>query len=758
VPLQLRRLRLPVFLAVLVAALVCAPSALAAGGTQRAPDYVPIRVLVAAGPKPIPLAGAHVRLLKAGKKIAAGKTYGLGLAVATATSRRKIPGHFTVKTSGGYIHGKRYSGRLFGKVRRHGSRPTVVIVNPETTLSVKYCKRHRRLKVRTCQRRVTRFLDLPRGTDLGSDLLGSQALDGRKMLKSAGGARGLPRYLGKLVKKIGGAGSKPVHSFHGTRPHSHVVAPIPELAPLGGAGQGGSSHPGGSFGSFWSFLNSTRTGISLVSQVAGWLFPSGGNTDAQQLANINSALDQINAQLTDLQNEMTAIQQELKQLMDANTYGIYNGLAENANQAVTSIDDAMSSYQTLTEVADEISCGSSTVSATCPNPKSPSAVCAAAPPRGATQLLCQELGLLPAPPASPETEGWWTIQGSPESMTLIGRFMVESTQQNPFNDSDVQALANDVLGAAAGGGPATVGIWQYGSAYLAGQAPFVGTPTDQEIQDIIGYYMSAFTAGLTMRAAYWGFDGDPPSSYEAAFQGPNPNQPEPPGMLPQFQALTNAAPAPLPGGTFIDMKSGLMWSGWLGSQEFFGCTQSNPAPFGLPYQPSCTVGDEHPNGDVPNNAPGAVTPQLAKGQTITDWSQAGGNELESLSTDVAPYANGGSQATYLVNNGLFAGQIISNAFDFSGSSASPMWPNGLDNNFNSCDLLTNAPGTCGAFVWTNGDGAASLPWDMASGGQWTPQPALTFVFAYDLPMLYWRSPTASECYFFLESNLSSCTS
>jgi hypothetical protein len=710
-----------------------------ASAGKGTPSYVPVRVLVAAGTKPIPLTGARVRLLRKGRTIAVGKSYGLGLAIASAVSRRRIPNHFTVKTSGGFIRGKPFDGRLAGKVRRHRSGPTTVIVNPETTLSVKYCKRHRHLKVRGCQRQVARFLDLPQGSDLGNDLLGSQALDGRKLLKSAGGARHLPRYLSKLTKKMGKPGSPAIHSFHGTRPSSHVVAPIPELASLGAAGRGGAPNVADD-SSWWNFLRGVNVAIGLINQVAGWLSPNAPDSDAAQLANIDSALNQITTQLTDLENEMGQLQSEV-------TLGNYSTLAEGAAPTVNAIQDGLSSYQAVLDAANQISCWPSNAGS-CPNPQSPADVCQGA--SGPLQNLCVTLGDLPLPANLPPRP--YTNPNSPNALTgsLIGQFMYEITSVNSFSDSQIQALANDAAGGLGGGSPGTAGIWQFGSAYLAAQTPFLGTPTDQEIQDMIGYYMSAYTAGLTMRGAFWGFDQFAASTYNSAVNT----------SLADFSDLTEAAPAPLPGGTFLDQKSGLMWSGWLGAIENAECpadVAEHDGQISLPYPAgtggSCSAGI-NPLTDTPNNAPGWVTPQLANGQTIADWSIAGQDQVQDLSANLAPYTNSGTQATYLVNNGLFAGPIISNVSAGKKPQELAAWPNGVTSNQQLCDLTDNTPG-CEALIWLPGIN----PWDVAAGDSGSYEGAPL----YDFPSFFFRTPVAAgpnaECYYYPQSGstaLSEC--
>ena len=55
------------------------------------------------------------------------------------------------------------------------------------------------------------------------------------------------------------------------------------------------------------------------------------------------------------------------------------------------------------------------------------------------------------------------------------------TQNNPFNDSDIQSLAADTIGVGG-----TDGIWQYGSSWLLHEQPFLDTNDDKQLQGLVG--------------------------------------------------------------------------------------------------------------------------------------------------------------------------------------------------------------------------------------------------------------------------------
>ena len=703
--------------------------------------FVPIRVLVSAGANPVPLEGAEVRLVSQDRTIASGRTYNEGLAIAFAWKngrglQRTIPRHFTVQTSGGRIAGKRFRGSLIAQVTRYGTRPLVVLVNPVTTLSAMYCQRHRRMTPNACNRRAKTFLGLAGGENLSVDLLGSEAFDGQLMLKDAGGARGLPRYLDELVSKMGIIGA--VHSFHTVEPRTHVVAPVPGLVRLSAADRHKKQTRLRSLSSWWSALNGIHSALSLVEFVGGWdSSSSGGGCKgcATQLANINSALNQISSQLADLKSQVSALQTEV-------TLGDYSTLAADAATSVNAVGDAMSSYTAVTSLASEISCWPATGS-TCSDPQAPSTVCATPETRDLTDL-CIALGDLPLPADLPTHP--YTNPNAPAAVqnSLIGQFMHE-TEVNPFTDSDLESLANQVAGGLGGGAVGTVGIWQFGSAYLASQSPFLGTSTDQEIQDLLGYYLSAYTAGLTMRAAWWAFDQDSQSTYSSSIDT----------ELTDFQDLVAAMPSPLPGGTFLETGSGRMWSGQLGSTEMVFFVPRPSTPITLPY---VSHYPDYGSDDAPNTAPGAVTPELPDGQTISDWSVAGPTQLEELGSDAASQTTG-DQTSYFVKQGLFAGQILSNSA-VGPSGANVTWPNGLsESDWNAatpCSLAAYTS-TCVAPTW-GGPGETSL-WDLSHGdGIYT-----LYGGALSFATLYWRMPvstgTDAECYYYPESGataLSTC--
>jgi hypothetical protein len=510
--------------------------------------------------------------------------------------------------------------------------------------------------------------------------------------------------------------------------------------------------------------------------VGGWINGTDSG-DVEQLANINSTLNQIQAELADIETEMSEILSLLEKQQFANR-------VEDTTDPVNRISDAVGSYQAVLAAAAQISCRDASTP-TCADPQSPAAVCASVNAQ-TLQQQCIALGDLPIPPG--QAENFYT-DNPPAAATnsLIGQFIWQITKNDPWDDSTVQTLANNVGGQVTEGQPPPDGVWQDGSAFYAGQQPyFLGTTTDQDIQYLASYYFSIFAEGLTMRSAYYGFDDVPESTYKSPVTR----------SLKDYFDLVMGAPAALPAGTFIDTavskgstppnNNGLMWSGQLGSiasTYAYGRLINQKASVTLPYSGAQP-------GDRANNAPGAQTPVLPDGQTPHDWAAATNAQLSQLISDTPP-----GPSTNTLVPGYFAGQILDNstyggttigwasgqAFDLAPQIQATNTSPGLDvidapircYPVSSCQLFTwawGAPwGVTDLNTGENPNFSPSLQPD-TTNNWWTNQQCpdissqqCTFGQTYpgiinnwQLPVLYLRTPVGagqgrgSECYFYYE--------
>jgi hypothetical protein len=772
-----------------------APSA-GAASTNRSIRFVQVHALAAGGPHPLPVVDARIRVLSSRHRgsrrtIARGRTGFTGTAVAVADTKRgtsfrrarhldqahqaRIPRHFTVQVSGGLIDGKRFRGKLLGKVQHHGKRPVTIEVNPATTLSVMYCRRHKALAMRVCRRSVARFLDLSGGTNLTTDLIGGQVLDGRQLLQSAGGAGGLGRYLKQLTREMGHPGSITTHPFHSPdRNLSYVKSPLPKMVGLTPNVQTDS---GSWFETLYGYAQTANGVAKFVNSITSLVNFAGGGGDqaAQQLQQIDKTLIEVQSQIAQLQTEVSSIDAKVDK-------GDFQAAAAQAAGPVLAISNNQSSYLAVTNLAAQISCPPR--AGGCTNPQSPAQVCENAA-TASVQADCMALGNLPLPGGQSAINYYLdpSHQGND-----IGQFVWEMTQNNKWDDTSIQQIANALGGAHVAGGNIGGGMFDYGSNYLATDtgpnagnpiAPLFGTDSDQQLQNLIGYYMAAYVAGTTMRGSYYGFNQVPKTTYQSPVQN----------SLDYYRKLVASAPVPLPAGTFIDTDApigtaGRMWSGQLGSvQDQNHYLNSGPGAAGhitLPYQAS------QPN-NYANNAPGAQTPKLANGSTISNWSPAWAGSLNQLFTDAG---HGGS---YLVDNGLVDGQILSNGA-WGGTSVS--WPGGYqlatENNgdfevtviyMEPSDLPTCVPppahtSGCVAPTWALGDPLGA--WDLNGGeamanvlgkffpiNNWSQDLKCSFLYEpacnggdleraitpnWTLPVLYDRYYfPQSECYYYTQS-------
>ena len=703
------------------------PGAAVASSTPGLAPFVPVRVLVAAGSNPLPLTDAEVRVVSSRRSgrpttFAVGHTYGQGLALASPVRGRQIPQRFTVRTSGGFINGKRFRGSMMGEVNLASNGAAApVIVNLATTLSAMYCRRHPKLATAACERRTAQLLDIPPGLNLGTDQLAEQYVSARKLIGEARHHGGLLGYLPRLVRKMNKRPQLGAPRFRAPASQAFVGEPLPGIARLRGPANSVlrgeaplltvGAGVAGFFGKLFEYANKAKGAVTLVNYIGDILgFAGSGESAAaktsEELEEMNAALNKISSQLAELKAQIA----ELKAVMEQ---AAYSTIALDAAKNVEAIADATSSYQAVVQEATQISCGEYSTGASkrvraeskCSSPVSPSEACTAAAEAANEGLhkACVHLGDLPLPP---NASHYYSEAGSPAEArhSLIGEFIWEITQNNPFNDSDIQSLAADTIGVGG-----TDGIWQYGSSWLLREQSFLDTTDDKQLQGLVGYYLGAYAAGLTMRSAYYGFEQIPATTYESAIEHD----------LGDYLDLVGAAPSPLPAGTVIELNNGTMWSGQMGSIQTlanYKTLAAKGASITLPQQT-----DE--NGNIPNNAPGSRSPALANGETIANWAAADNEALGKLASAVP--SSESNKANYLADEGVFSGQLLSNSSHAAIFAPREVfvWPSGMglhvagyEQEFGEVSIngkCTLPGGGCFAPTWASGEELETF--DLASG-------------------------------------------
>ena len=753
-----------------------------AGGYR---PFVAVQVLIADGAHPLPVVGAHVRIvpLSGGGRetIAAGRTYSRGLALVEARPGRAIPTRFQVRVSGGFVHGGRFKGTLYSREDSYSSaRPETIVVNLATTLAAMYCARHPRLTTTSCEARTSWFLQLGRfgaGGDLSTQFAGDRALDGRMVLRAARRAGGLTHLLGALSAEMGTPRARSTSEFHarslpsGTRALSGLKRRSSHSRGRARGGHRGMAHAAvfpeepledvSMFKEVLGFAEKASGAIKLVKSFSELFnLVSGNNAKAQaELTEVHKGIVELQESITEMRAELKALSQAMKNFETEVRHGEYSQLAAAAAEQVQRVYANVSAYEAVTNEAAQIACGDYSTAASaehpsCKDPEAPSRVCSK-PASTELRKACVHLGDLPVP----AEQRFYTEPGAPKAAkdSLIGNFVRHISGEDRLEGSDVTTLANKIAGGLGGDAPGAEGIWQAGSAWFAEKTPLLSTATDSQIQHLVTYYLSAYTAGMVMVAYYDAFNQIPESTYESEVEA----------MLAGFKDLAAAAPQKLPAGTFIDTHTGLMWSGQLGSvtaQPTYMNLLYGGEDIQLPFE-------SETGGNRPNNATGAPTPKLANGKIINTWRAADYEQLEGLITDAPLHT--------LIKEGLFAGQVLSNT-----------WPAGLT--FNSwqqggvqefsksaCASVEETAG-CVAPTWAAGEGQTGM-FDLHSGkgmgsyisingnNNWwdpaasyegeepneaeeeTPFVIPSFIGTVDLPVLYNReapSESAEECYYY----------
>lgn len=748
--------------------------------------YVPVQVLADDGAEPLPVVDARVSILPirgAGRPIAVGRTYSRGLALVQALPGRRIPGEFLVRVTRGFINGRYFRGTLYAREDdHHAGKPQSVIVNLATTLAAMYCRRHPQLSTTACERRTSYFLGLNRfgaGGDLSTHLVGDRALDGRMLLRAAARAGGLRRYLPKLVTQMSGTHARPTRVFHeGPR---HVVV-FPSPGRRRSRARGAIAHTAGLtgfltespefFAKLLSYGSAVKNGVSFIKGMTEIISLVSGTSHktAEALQEIKSSISQMEASLAVMHEQLKNLEEEVKSFSTEARHSEYSQLAAATANNVNAIKNNLSSFEAVVKAAAQITCGdyepgANLQDASCAQPRSPAERCTneAESQNPELRAACIRLGDLPLP----ARQRFYT-ENAPRAAreSLIGNFIIHMSSEDELNDNDVESLANAVAGGLAGGSSEAEGVWQADSAWLVGEHRFIDGAVDQKLQNVVRYYMSAYVAGMVMRAYYYGFNQIPATTSESAEEL----------LLKDFKDLVSAAPSPVPEGTFLDSSTGLMWSGQLGSvanQNAYSQLVGAGASITLPAQESAP--------GTPNDAPNAPKPELFNEEVIKDWSSATNPQLESLMK--------GTSLHFLTSEGLFAGQILSNS---SSSWIHAEWPAGMGVSSQSeagdtlygfyvCEGGLEGSGSgCLAPVWAQGE--ALEMFDLRSGeglqsrlhvsgtNNWwgsvafyggeepneaeeeTPLVIPSVMSEVSLPVLYWREPPSTgseaECYYY----------
>jgi hypothetical protein len=748
-----------------VALAVLAVPVQARSNPRRAFAFVPIRVWIAGGTNPIPVVNATVQVRAPGtrgKLLGTGTTHSRGIAIVVASAQ--WPTRFNVYATGGWIGKQRFRGQLEAQVV-HGTRSILQVINPVTTLSAMYCAKHGKLRPAQCDTRVARFLSIPKGIDLG-EVADGQQFNGNIFLDIARRRGGLAKYFTSLVNKLDRGQATVTFALHQKSARS--------LRPAGKAWPGV-----GDSGGWLSFLEDASTTGDVVQQLFDII---SGSAEAAELANIDSALTQINAQLAALQAELAQLQQQLNQ----DTFSL---LVEGAAPYASPINNTVGDFNAVVDEAAQIGCGNYGKQPTkpCASPQSPAQVCTAAAEaaNGALQAACVAFGDLPIPAGSVK---FYEGPNAPPAAinSLVGVFISDVVENDRFDDSDLTTLADDFGGQLAGGVSSAYGVLQQGSSLIGQQSPFFGSSQSQQVQALDAYYCNAVVAGLTMRAAYYGFENvTSGSGLSAALTAEN--------------DLYKTSPNALPAGTFIDTSPYTMWSGQLGgvmSAPIYAGQVHIGASVYLPL-------DTH-SGYTPNNEPGAQPPTLS-GKPINNWSAAQLSQLQTLYGGV-PGGHSGTDADYftggqtplmwpgLINNGVWDASSFHTGIRYYEESS----PKGMSfqqtpdygyicGHGDECQLpvldvvgcTATGNGNCAEPAWSWGS-PYGFPYDVNNGVQmetaadwpvwknWNSDPTYcvdenffshcTESRAYPgimnhlfLPVLYFRPPTASECYYWPEA-------
>jgi hypothetical protein len=547
-----------------------------------------------------------VTLRADGRTVAVGRSYSSGLAVISGAA---IPARFELRTTGGWIGKRRFSGHLVVSVTGY-RRGSTVVIDPATTLSTRLCRDLGSNSVRRCDARVRAFLDLPRGTDLGEGLASDSLFDGRRFLHIARRHGGVAPFLVDLERRLlrdrrGHYGFRHGQSGHSVHRHS------PATGSRRGRGIGGPS------ASDWIGLVTGVAGnledpVGLVGTVLGFI---AGQDQSDEL---DQTLRSMQAELTDIQGQLAGLQAEVSALPGIIDQDSYSNLAGQAAPEVNAIHDAQSSFLAVLDNAVEIGCGEFTASPSqppvaCADPKSPAEVCTAAAEAADASLksACITFGDLPLPAGAQE---FYTINAPAAAQTsLIGEFINEIQQGNKLDDADLEGLANQLGGKLGGGSGPALGLMQLAARHYA-TGPWFTTADSQALLNTYDYYYNALLSGATMRIAYYAFDGIPSTTYTSPVQT----------TLDDLRQLNVAAPQPLPAGTFIATSSYSMWSDQIGaiddqaqylSQVKLGATLTLP-----------TANSNEPASATSN--PQILT--LPNGSPASNWSVAQFSDLKAL--------------------------------------------------------------------------------------------------------------------------------
>ena len=394
-----------------------------------------------------------------------GSTGGRGVAVVRLCERR-APRTMRILVSGGSTGSGRFRGTLVVQVRYAGHH--AVYANPVSTLVARYLIAHPRRGLATAKRLVRQYLRLPSFFDFAGDMAATRLFDGSRFLATARAHGGFDRYVARVVSRLG-AGS-----------HAAVAREAVTATEATSSSQcwRQAAQTTKSFAAFLGFTNVPSEGLpspppcrpassqqvqaaagsaGVLAHAAG-LGPNDVLGDLLGVAGLSysifsgtssaNQLSSIDGQLTTIQNEMVAVQNSLAQLqtqianVNANVLqGNVSTLAADAQPTVEAIKVDGADVNALVGALDQLVCPN-TVCTTMRLP-APGNVTAA------FNALCYPNGTIVAALA---TECNSVSQAE-------YNVLLDVKGQKPRQA--VSNLAEDALGSAGVGGPATAGIVQY---------------------------------------------------------------------------------------------------------------------------------------------------------------------------------------------------------------------------------------------------------------------------------------------------------
>lgn len=162
-----------------------------------------------------PLTGATVSIRTAGgRTIVRDRTGAIGPS-GTLDMTAKVPPSFRVTVAGGQAGEQVFTGQLVADVYSYGPNAPLVQVNPITTLVAAYKDRHGNLSQAAAAAAVGRFLEVPAGVRVTSDLRGNDRwFSPKAFMAEATAAGGVQPFVARLVSEMDARPAR-THPFKG---------------------------------------------------------------------------------------------------------------------------------------------------------------------------------------------------------------------------------------------------------------------------------------------------------------------------------------------------------------------------------------------------------------------------------------------------------------------------------------------------------------------------------------------------------------